>query len=90
MMRYHIYRMREIINIKWKVDIYIMFFWIGVSIILLISLVLILLAFNEFICSYRNPFPLFDNSDKRFSEIFLNKEKNYKTRSILKDIKYDL
>lgn len=59
------------------------------SLAVLIVFILIFLGIKEIICTYRNPFPLFRNGDKRFSEILLDKTKDYKTRSILKDIKYD-
>ncbi|MCH5343385.1 MAG: hypothetical protein J1E64_05040 [Acetatifactor sp.] len=52
---------------------------------LVVAISLIYAAFSEMICIYRNPFPLFRNKDKRFGEI-----DKYKTRSILKDMKYDI
>lgn len=44
----------------------------------------------EVVCTLRNPYPLFDNSDKRLSELLRDKNKKYKTHSILKDNGYDL
>lgn len=46
-----------------------------------IALLILYCAWKEVLCIYRNPFPVFHNGDKRFSEI-----KKYMTRSILKDI----
>lgn len=59
------------------------------SFAVLVIFILIFLGIHEIICTYRNPFPLFRNGDKRFSEILKDKTKDYKTRSILKDINYD-
>lgn len=54
---------------------------------ILVSSVFIGLSVNEAICSYRNPYPLFtDNSDKKFNELLKDKNKQYKTRSILEDL----
>lgn len=50
---------------------------------------LLYFAIREMFCKYRNPDPLFCNGDKRFKEIIENKDKDYKTRSFLKDIYYD-
>lgn len=60
-----------------------MFFVIVV--VVLIFLIFIGLYCKELLCSLRNPFPLFHNGDKRFREIV-----KYQTRSILKDIHYDI
>lgn len=46
-----------------------------------ISLMSLYLAYKEILCVYRNPFPLFANGTKKFSEI-----QKKPTRSILKDI----
>lgn len=54
--------------------------------VLFVFSVFLYLSIHELICVYRNPFPLFCNEDKRFGEIFVDKEKEYKTRSILKDM----
>lgn len=48
------------------------------------------LSIYELICVYRNPFPVFRNSDKRLAEIYKDKNRSYKTRSILKDMNYDI
>lgn len=64
-------------------------FFIGVVFVVLITLIFLYLLVKELLCSYRNPFPLFRNGDKRFNEI-MNNAKEYKTRSILKDSNYDL
>lgn len=58
-------------------------------IILLVGLLLIYFVWREVICIYRNPFPLFHNGDKRFSEIVKYKGKKYVTRSVLKDSGYE-
>ena len=49
------------------------------------AIILISCVLHEVICIYKNPFPLFKNKDKRFGEI-----DKYQTRSILKDIHYDV
>ncbi len=53
---------------------------------LLVFAIFIYLSLYELVCVYRNPFPLFHNGDKRFGEVFADKTKNFKTRSILKDV----
>lgn len=63
---------------------------IGFITVLLISGIFSFLFIDEAICSYRNPYPLFHNGDKKIKELLKNKEKEYKTRSILDDIGYKL
>ncbi len=63
-----------------------MSFIIGLLIVLFIFTIFIYLSLHELLCVYRNPFPLFHNGDKRFGEVFADKTKDFKTRSILKDV----
>lgn len=63
-----------------------MSFIIGLLIVLFIFAVFIYLSLHELLCVHKNPFPLFHNGDKRFSEVFADKTNDFKTRSILKDI----
>lgn len=52
---------------------------------IIITLFILYSAWKEVLCVFRNPFPVFQNGDKRFSEI-----EKHVTRSILKDIgKYE-
>ena len=62
-------------------------FFIGIAIAL--AILLIIMAFREMYCSYVNPAPLFHNGDKRFHDI-IHSTDLYKTRSILKDMKYGI
>lgn len=64
-------------------------FIVVLLITLAISVFFLYLSLHELICVYRNPFPLFHNGDDRLSEVLNNKNINYKTRSILKDMRYD-
>lgn len=62
----------------------------GVSIVLIGVGVLFYMGIKEIICTYRNPYPLFNNSDKRLSQLLQDKNKSYRTRFILKENGYDI
>lgn len=65
-----------------------MFFVVSTLLFILLLISFIFIAIYELLCVYRNPFPLFQNGDKRLGEILNDKNKSYKTRSILKDMGY--
>ena len=65
-------------------------FFLGIMVVVFISCVFMYAFVREAVCAYRNPYPLFHNGDKKIKELLTDKTKEYKTRSILKDINYDL
>lgn len=63
-----------------------MSFILELAVLAFIFIIFIGLSVHELLCVYRNPFPLFHNGDKRFSEVLADRNKDFKTRSILRDI----
>lgn len=60
------------------------------SVLSILVMIAVGLLIYDLVCVYRNPFPSFRNSDKRLAEIYKDKNRSYKTRSILKDMNYDI
>lgn len=63
-----------------------MSFIFGLTVLVFIFITFIYFSVHELLCVYRNPFPLFHNGDKRFGEVLADRTKDFKTRSILRDI----